>query len=283
MNLIHTPHTHTPRVHTHTHTHTHTHKHTFTQYAQPNYRFIHNELVQLNSFPRKALTSILYEAGPGALQRFQLKVSDIMLKTIWVKFVLQLFKSIKPDFDWSNNLILFLNVINGALLLHSEDSNILKFCLASLLMVATKFSSIFKKDGYLMIVPTLIQVYALHIRNRLITEALKFTWAQFFLLDGYVFYLQVTAATATLVSEEAAFLSRNITSTFASTGLTSNRLNQMEQSEARRLLVRAVYELTNALDIEPTAFPPPDELGIRVRFWPFVCSFLIEYACLFQG
>ena len=191
-----------------------------------------------------------------------------MLKTIWVKFVLQLFKSIKPEFDWSNSLILFLNVINGALLLHSEDSNILKFCLASLLMAATKFGSIFKKDGYLMIVPTLIQVYALHIRNRLITEALKFTWAHFFLLDGYVFYLQVTAATATLVSEEAAFLSRNITSTFAATGLTSSRLSQMEQGEARRLLVRAVHELTNALDIEPTAFPPPDELGIRVRFCP---------------
>ena len=242
------------------------HTHIHLQYAQPNYRFIHNELVQLNSFPRKALTSILYEAGPGALQRFQLKVSDIMLKTVWVKFVLQLFKSIKPDFDWSNSLILFLNVINGALLLHSEDSNILKYCLASLLMAATKFNSIFKKDGYLMIVPTLIQVYALHIRNKLITEALKFTWAQFFLLDGYIFYLQVTAATATLVNEEAAFLSRNITSTFA--GLSSTRLSQMEDSEARKLLVRAVYELTNALDIEPSTFPPPDELGIRVRFCP---------------
>ena len=214
-----------------------------------------------------------------------------MLKTIWVKFILQLFKSIKPEFDWSNNLILFLNVINGALLLHSEDSNILKFCLASLLMAATKFSSIFKKDGYLMIVPTLIQVYALHIRNRLITEALKFTWAQFFLLDGYVFYLQVTAATATLFSEEAAFLSRNITPTFAATGLTSSRLNQMEQNEARRLLVRAVYELTNALDIEPAVFPPPDELGIRVRFYPLLLIFyqiagnfrLENFFCLFRA
>lgn len=188
-----------------------------------------------------------------------------MLKTVWVKFILQLFKSLKPDFDWSNNIILFLNVINGALLLHSEDSTILKYCLASLLVAATKFSSIFKKDGYLMIVPTIIQVYALHLRNRLITEALKFVWAHFFLLDGNVFYLQVTAATATLVNEEAAFLSRSVSSSFS--GLTSG-LSNMEDGEARKLLVRAVYELTASLDLELASFPPADELGVRVRYCP---------------
>lgn len=184
-----------------------------------------------------------------------------MLKSVWVKFVLQLFKSLKPDFDWSNNIILFLNVINGALLLHSEDSTILKYCLASLLMAVIKFNSIFKKDGYLMIVPTMIQVYALHTRNKLITRALKLIWAHFFLLDGNVFFLQVTAATATLVSKEAAFLSRNSTSSFS--GL-SNSLSHMEDGEARKLLVRAVYDLTNSLNIEPDAFPPHDELGVLV-------------------
>lgn len=184
-----------------------------------------------------------------------------MLKTMWVQFVLQLFKSMKPDFDWSNNIVLFLNVINGALLLHSEDSAILKFCLATLMMAATKFSAIFKTDGYLMIVPTLIQVYALHIRNKLITEALKFAWVHFHHLDGYVFFLQVTAATATLVNEEAAFLSRSVASSFSSL---SSGLAHMDDGEARKLLVRAVTELTSSLDIEPPSFPPLDELGIRV-------------------
>ena len=197
-----------------------------------------------------------------------------MLKTTWVKFVLQLFKSLRPDFDWSNNIILFLNVINGALLLHSEDSTILKYCLASLLMAATKFNSIFKKDGYLMIVPTMIQVYALHPRNKLITEALKFIWAHFFLLDGNVFYLQVTAATATLVNTEAAFLSRSTTSSF--TGQ-SNGLSNMEEGEARKFIIRAVYELTNSLNIEPYAFPLADELGVRVSSYSTTLSSPLLY------
>ena len=196
-----------------------------------------------------------------------------MLKTAWVKFVLQLFSSTRPDFDWTSSIILFLNVINGALLLHSEDSTILKYCLASLLMAATKFNSVFKKDGYLMIVPTLIQVYALHIRNKLVTDALKFTWAHFFLLDGYVFYLQVTAATATLVNEEAAYLSRNVTSSFA--GLSSG-LSNMEDVEAKKLMIRAVYDLTASLDIDQPYFPPPDDLGVRVRD-----SKTINYTCSF--
>jgi len=81
-----------------------------------------------------------------------------MLKGTWVRFVLQLFRSIKPDYDLSNSMILFLNVVNGALLLHSENHTILRFCLASLLTAAGKFNAIFKQDGYQMIVPTLIQV-----------------------------------------------------------------------------------------------------------------------------
>ena len=137
-------------------------------------------------------------------------------------------------------------------------------------MAATKFNSVFKKDGYLMIVPTLIQVYALHIRNKLVTDALKFTWAHFFLLDGYVFYLQVTAATATLVNEEAAYLSRNVTSSFA--GLSSG-LSNMEDVEAKKLMVRAVYDLTASLDIDQPYFPPPDDLGVRVRDFKFSTHF----------
>ena len=241
--------------------------HMHTQYAQPNYRFIPNELVELNSFPRKALTSILYEAGPSVHQHILLRASDIMLKGTWVRFVLQLFKSVKPDYDWSNSMILFLNVINGSLLLHSEDHTILQYSIATLLVAATKFTTIFKRDGYLMIIPTLIQVYALHMRNKLITGALKFLWTQFFLLDNNVFFLQVTAAAATLLSEETASLSNSVNSNIAA-ALSAGSVN-MEAEEAGKLYAKAVFELTEALDSESVL---SDDLEVMVSG----CGYLIR-------
>ena len=230
-----------------------------SQYAQPNSRFIHSELVELNSFPRKALTSVLYEAGPGALQRVQLKASDVMLKGMWVEFILQLFKSVKPEHDWANGMILFLNVINGSLLLYSEDHTILRLCLASLLTAASKFHGIFKKDGYLMIVPTLIQVYALHMKNKVITNAVKFVWTQFYLLDSNSFLLQAVAASATVLSEEAALLSRNIGTTFTILSQSSNA----EGSLAQRNHAKAVFELLEALSAEQLT--RDSELDVLVR------------------
>ena len=175
-----------------------------SQFAQPNYQFLHQELVALTSFPRQALTSILYEAGPATLTHYLLRSSDSMLMGIWVKFVLDLFVRAKPDYDWGNSMVLFLNVVNGALLLYSEDLSILRQGLAVLIVVASKFVHVFRKHGYEMVVPTLLQVYASHINNTLITDALKFVWGKFYLfnMDSNVFLLQAIASTATLLSEE---------------------------------------------------------------------------------
>ena len=174
------------------------------QFAQPNCRFLHQELVALTSFPRQALTSILYEAGPSTLAHHHLRSSDNMLMGTWVKFVLELFIRAKPEYDWGNSLVLFLNVINGALLLYSEDLAILRQCLAALIVVTSKFIHVFRRHGYELVIPTLVQVYASHMNNRLITDALKFVWGQFYLLnlDSNVFLLQAIAATATLLSDD---------------------------------------------------------------------------------
>ena len=174
------------------------------QFAQPNYQFLHQELVALTSFPRQALTSIFYETGPAALVHSHLRSCDSMLMGTWVKFVLDLFIRTEKDYDWGNSMALFLNVVNGALLLYSEDLSILRQGLAALIVVASKFVHVFRKHGYEMVVPTLIQVYASHMNNTLITDALKFVWGRFYLLnlDSNVFLLQAIAATATLLSEE---------------------------------------------------------------------------------
>lgn len=163
-----------------------------SQFAQPNYRFILSEMVELNSFPRKALTSIVHEAGP--LPSAELRTSDVMLKGTWSRFVLQLFASTQSDYEWGSNLLLFLNVINGSLLLHSEDHSILRTCLSALLLAAVKFSGMFKRDGYQVVVPTLVHVYSLHSRNQLVTGALKFIWSQFYRLHENTYLLQVSVS-----------------------------------------------------------------------------------------
>ena len=122
-----------------------------------------------------------------------------------MKFILNLFIQMTPDFDWQNNMVLFLNVINGALLLYTEDLSILRQALAALIVAASKFVTVFRRHGYdEVVVPTLIQVYASHMSNGLITEALKFVWGRFYLLnlESNLFILQAIAATATLLSDE---------------------------------------------------------------------------------
>ena len=133
-----------------------------------------------------------------------MRSSDSMLIGTWVKFILDFFIRVKTDYDWANSMALFLNVVNGALLLYSEDSAILRQGVASLVIAASKFVHVFRKNGYEMVVPTIVQVYASHINNKLITDTLKFIWGKFYLLnlDSNVFLLQAIAATATLLSEE---------------------------------------------------------------------------------
>lgn len=224
----------------------------------PNYQFILNELIELNSFPRKALTSIFYEAGPSALHHFQLSSSDIMLKGMWVRFVLELVASASTEYDWSNTMLLFINVVNGALLLHTEDHTILYYSLVMILVAVAKFNTIFKKDGYQMIIPTLVQVYSLHMRNKLVKKAIKFVWTKFYLLNQNVFFLQVTAAGSTLLSEEASLLSNSVNSKLVAE---SRKSVGMEAEVARRLNAKALFELISTLTTEARV---EDELNILV-------------------
>ena len=182
-----------------------------------------------------------------------------MLKGLWVQFVLQLITSASQDYDWSNSMVLFVNVINGSLLLHSEDQTILYHSLVAILTVVTKFNSIFKKDGYQMIIPTLVQVYSLHMNNKLITKAIKFVWSKFYLLNKNTFFLQVMAAASILLSEEAALLSNNVSSTLAAN---SKRSMNMEVEEAKRMNAKALFELNGILASD--SYRVEDELNILV-------------------
>jgi len=221
---------------------------------------MHKELLELNSFPRKALTSVQQEAGPNAFQNLQLHASDVMLKGTWVRFVSQLVISAGRDYDWASSLPLFMNVVNGSLVLHSEDRTILYLTLSTMLLAAAKFSSIFKKDGYLMFIPALVQVYSLHLKNKVLTSAIRFIWLKFYTLDGNHFISQLMAASSTLLSEKVASLSHSIAGGNSLTGMLT--VGGMEAEEARRLIARALFELNGILVVEPQLVQ--DELRIMV-------------------
>jgi hypothetical protein len=180
-----------------------------------------------------------------------------MLMGTWVRFILGLFVQARPGYDWENSLGLFLNVVNGALLLHSEDLSILRQALAALIVAASKFVQVFRRHGYEMVAPTLIQVYASHMSNRLVTNALQFVWAHFYMLnlDSNAFILQAIAATANLLSDEAAKLS-----TSSGTPLRpSPHPQQLGPALAQETNARAAFQLLESLASEA---PPPDLLHI---------------------
>ena len=193
-----------------------------------------------------------------------------MLKGMWVRFVMQLMVAASRDYDWSNSVLLFMNVVNGFLLLHSEDHTILYYSLATILITVTKFNSVFKKDGYQMVVPALVNIYHLHMKNKIITNAIKFVWVKFYILNGNIFISQVMAAASTLLSEEAAFLSNNISSSLTTVPNRSSS-NSIEAEEANRLIAKALFELNESLVDDKHRVK--DELNILVSYWTLSCVF----------
>ena len=193
-----------------------------------------------------------------------------MLKGMWVRFVMQLMVAASRDYDWSNSMLLFMNVVNGSLLLHSEDHTILYYSLATILITVTKFNSVFKKDGYQMVVPALVNIYHLHMKNKIITNAIKFVWVKFYILNGNSFISQVMAAASTLLSEEAAFLSNNISSSLTTVPNRSSS-NRIEAEEAKRLIAKVLFELNGSLVDDKHRVK--DELNILVSYWTLSCVF----------
>ena len=64
------------------------------------------------------------------------------------QLITSLFQCMSTDFPWgSADLNLFLNVINGAILLHCEDAAVLRLCLAAFVNIAVHFSTIFASNG----------------------------------------------------------------------------------------------------------------------------------------
>ncbi|XP_072743186.1 protein unc-80 homolog isoform X2 [Anoplolepis gracilipes] len=160
--------------------------------------FLHEELMKLPSFPRKALEADLDLYKGGEIGR-ELLGLDVMHKFMWVRLIARMFEAMAGNFAYSGDIHLFLNVLNGALILHSEDSCILRYVVATYINAAHNFKNIFSTNGYLLIMPTLLQLYSTHQTNKLVTTTVEYAVKQFYLMNRKPFILQMFGSVSTIL------------------------------------------------------------------------------------
>ena len=136
------------------------------------------------------------------LFRQELLGLDVMHKFMWVKLIARMFEAMAGNFAYSGDIHLFLNVLNGALILHSEDSCILRYVIATYINAAHNFKNIFSTNGYLLIMPTLLQLYSTHQTNKLVTTTVEYAVKQFYLMNRKPFILQMFGSVSTILDTD---------------------------------------------------------------------------------
>lgn len=59
-----------------------------------------------------------------------------------------MFEAMVGNFAYSGDIHLFINVINGALVLYCEDAVMLRFCMATYINAGHQFRNVFALNGY---------------------------------------------------------------------------------------------------------------------------------------
>ncbi|XP_061634151.1 protein unc-80 homolog isoform X18 [Phyllopteryx taeniolatus] len=166
-------------------------------HKQSHVSLLQEDLLRLPSFPRTAIDaefSLFNE--PQGKELFGL---DTLHKVLWIKLLEEMFLGMPSEYPWGDEMMLFLNVFNGALLLHPEDSALLRQHTATAINTAVHFNHLFSLSGYQWILPTMLQVYADYEGNPLLRQGIEFCCRQFYILHRKPFILQLFASVAPLL------------------------------------------------------------------------------------
>ncbi|KAJ3584353.1 hypothetical protein NHX12_014848 [Muraenolepis orangiensis] len=153
-------------------------------HKQSHVSLLQEDLLRLPSFPRTAIDaefSLFNE--PQGKELFGL---DTLHKVLWIKLLEEMFLGMPSEYPWGDEMMLFLNVFNGALLLHPEDSALLRQYTATAINTAAHFNHLFSLSGYQWILPTMLQ-------------AMEFCCRQFYIMHRKPFVLQLFASVAPLL------------------------------------------------------------------------------------
>uniref|UniRef100_A0A8D3E268 Unc-80 homolog (C. elegans) n=1 Tax=Scophthalmus maximus TaxID=52904 RepID=A0A8D3E268_SCOMX len=166
-------------------------------HKQSHVSLLQEDLLRLPSFPRTAIDaefSLFNE--PQGKELFGL---DTLHKVLWIKLLEEMFLGMPSEYPWGDEMMLFLNVFNGALLLHPEDSALLRQYTATAINTAVHFNHLFSLSGYQWILPTMLQVYADYESDPLLRQGIEFCCRQFYILHRKPFILQLFASVAPLL------------------------------------------------------------------------------------
>uniref|UniRef100_A0AAZ3PZM6 Unc-80 homolog (C. elegans) n=1 Tax=Oncorhynchus tshawytscha TaxID=74940 RepID=A0AAZ3PZM6_ONCTS len=166
-------------------------------HKQSHVSMLQEDLLRLPSFPRTAIDgefSLFSE--PQGKELFGL---DTLHKVLWIKLLEEMFLGMPSEYPWGDEIMLFLNVFNGALLLHPEDSALLRQYTATAINTAVHFNHLFSLSGYQWLLPTMLQSYADYESNPLLRQGIEFCVRQFYILHRKPFILQLFASVAPLL------------------------------------------------------------------------------------
>uniref|UniRef100_A0A1I8AAC8 Protein unc-80 homolog n=1 Tax=Steinernema glaseri TaxID=37863 RepID=A0A1I8AAC8_9BILA len=128
----------------------------------------------------------------------QLKAIDAMHKFVWVNLISDMFSKMENAFMFGD-LHLFINVINGVMIIHCEDILLLRRCMATYLNIAIHFNTLFASQGFFLIMPTILRCYSQRQTNRLFCQTVEYMCKQFYILHRKPFLLQMCGSIANLI------------------------------------------------------------------------------------
>ncbi|CAD5215802.1 unnamed protein product [Bursaphelenchus okinawaensis] len=160
--------------------------------------FLHDEFTHLPAFPRRSLESCFgfYQGKMGN----ELQAMDSMHKFVWSQLISDMFEKMENAFMFGD-LHLFINVINGILIMHCEDILILRRCMATYLTMAIHFNTLFASQGFFLIMPTIIRCYSQRQTNKLFKNIVEFVCKQFYILHRKPFLLQMFGSIADICDQ----------------------------------------------------------------------------------
>ncbi|KFQ71231.1 Protein unc-80, partial [Phaethon lepturus] len=169
-----------------------------TAHKQSHVSMLQEDLLRLPSFPRSAIDAefSLFSDPQAGKELFGL---DTLQKSLWIKLLEEMFLGMPSEFPWGDEIMLFLNVFNGALILHPEDSALLRQYAATVINTAVHFNHLFSLSGYQWVLPSMLQVYADYESNPQLRQAIEFACRQFYVLHRKPFVLQLFASVAPLL------------------------------------------------------------------------------------
>ncbi|XP_041433169.1 protein unc-80 homolog isoform X25 [Xenopus laevis] len=193
-------------------------------HKQSHVSMLQEDLLRLPSFPRSAVDAefSLFNDPQAGKELFGL---DTLQKSLWIKLLEEMFLGMPSEFPWGDEMMLFLSVFNGALILHPEDSALLRQYAATAINTAVHFNHLFSLSGYQWILPTMLQVYADYESNPQLRQAIEFTCRQFYVLHRKPFVLQLFASVAPLLD-----LPDGVSSGSSSKGVSAQCLFDLLQS-----------------------------------------------------